>query len=47
MRKDSEVRQFQDQLREVERNLECARKEAQSLGEELQWVTVELADKLA
>ena len=45
MRKDAKVRKLQDQLREVERNLECAREEARNLREELQRVTVELADK--
>ena len=47
MRKDAEVRQLQDQLREVERELGGAREEASSLREELQRVTVELAEKSA
>ena len=42
-----EVRQLQDQLREVERELGGAREEARNLREELQRVTVELAEKSA
>ena len=47
MNKDAEVRQLQDQLREVEGQLGCAREEARNMREELQRVTVELADKSA
>ena len=49
MHKDAEVRQLQDQLREVEMELGCAREDAQYLREELldQRVTLELADKSA
>ena len=47
MHKDVEVRQLQEQLREVEKELECEREEARSLREELQRVTAELADKSA
>ena len=47
MNKDAEVRQLQDQLKDVERELGCAREEAQNLREELQKVTVELAEKSA
>ena len=47
MRKDAEVMQLQDQLREVERELGGAREEASSLREELQRVTVELEGKSA
>ena len=47
MRKDAEVRQLQDQLREVEKELGGAREEASSLREELQRVTVELAEQSA
>ena len=47
MCKDAEVRQLQDQLREVQGELVCAREEAHSLREELQRVTVELAEKSA
>ena len=47
MHKDVEVRQLQEQLREVEKELGCAREEARSLREELQRVTVELAEKSA
>ena len=47
VRKDAEVRQLQDQLREVERELGGARKEASGLREELQTVMVELAEKSA
>ena len=47
MHKDVEVRQLQEQLREVEKELGCAREEAHSLREELRRVTVELADKSA
>ena len=47
MHKDVEVRQLQEQLREVEKELGCARKKACSLREELQRVTVELAEKSA
>ena len=47
MYKDVEVRQLQEQLREVEKELGCAREEARSLREELQRVTVELAEKSA
>ena len=38
MNKDAEVRQLQDQLREVERELGCAREEARNLKEEFQRV---------
>ena len=47
MHKDVEVRQLQEQLKEMEKELECAREEACSLREELQSVTVELAEKSA
>ena len=47
MRKDTEMRQLQDHLREVERELGGAREEARNLREELQRVTIELADKSA
>ena len=47
MNKDAEVRQLQDQLREVERELGCAREEARNLREEFQRVKVELAEKSA
>ena len=47
MHKDVEVRQLQEQLRKVEKELGCAREEARSLREELQRVTVELAEKSA
>ena len=47
IRKDAEVRQLQDQLREVERELGCAREEARSMREELTRVTVKLEEKLA
>ena len=47
MRKDTEMRQLQDQLKEVERELGGAREEARNLREKLQRVTVELADKSA
>ena len=47
MHKDVEVRQLQEQLREVEKELGCAREKAHSLREELQRVTVELAEKSA
>ena len=45
MDKNAEVRQLQDQLKEVQGELVCARKEAHGLREELQTVTVELAVK--
>ena len=45
--KDKEVRRLWEQLREVEKELECAKEEAHSLREELQRVTVELAEKSA
>ena len=47
MHKDAEVRQLQEQLWEVEKELGCARVEACSLREELQRVTVELTEKSA
>ena len=47
MHKDVEVRQLQEQLRDVEKELGCARAKACSLREELQRVTVELAEKSA
>ena len=47
MYKDVEVRQLQEQLREVEKELGCAKEEARSWREELQRVTVELAEKSA
>ena len=47
MYKEVEVRQLQEQLREVEKELGCEREEARSLREELQRVTVELAEKSA
>ena len=47
IRKDAEVRQLQDQLREVERELGGAREEARSMREELTRVTVKLEEKLA
>ena len=47
MCKDAEVRQLPDQLREVQGELGYAREEAHSLREELQRVTVELAEKSA
>ena len=47
MHKDAEVRQLQEQLSEVEKELKCAREEACSLREELQRVTVELVEKSA
>ena len=47
IQKDEEVKRLQDQLREVEKELGCAREEACSLREELQRVTVELAEKSA
>ena len=47
MHKDVELRQLQEQLSEVEKELKCAREEACSLREELQRVTVELAEKSA
>ena len=47
MHKDVEVRQLQEQLREVEKELVCAKEEAHSWREELQRVTVELAEKSA
>ena len=47
IQKDKEVRQLQEQLKEVEKKLECAREEACSLREELQRVTVELVEKSA
>jgi len=43
--KDAEVRQLQDQLREVDRELRCAREEAHSLRKELERVTIELDKK--
>ena len=47
MHKDAEVQQLQEQLREVEKELECAREEACSLREELHRVTVELVERSA
>ena len=47
MYKDVEVRQLQEQLREVEKELGCSKEEARSWREELQRVTVELAEKSA
>ena len=47
IQKDEEVKWLQEQLREVEKELGCAREEACSLREELQRVTVELAEKSA
>ena len=47
MCKDAEVRQLQDQLRAVQGELGYAREEAHSLREELQRVTLELAEKSA
>ena len=47
MYKDVEVKQLQEQLRKVEKELGCAKEKACSLGEELQRVTVELAEKSA
>ena len=47
MHKDAEVRQLQEQLREVEKELGCAREKTCSLREELQRVTVELEEKSA
>ena len=43
--KDEEVMRLKEQLREVEKELECAREEAHNLRKELQRVTVELAEK--
>ena len=45
MQKDVEVRQLHNQLMEVEMELKCARKEARSLREELQRVTMELVEE--
>ena len=47
MHKDAELRRLEEQLREVEKELGCAREKACSLREELQRVTVELAEKSA
>ena len=47
MYKVAEVKQLQDQLTEVERNLECAKEEAKKLREELNRVTSELQVKSA
>ena len=40
IQKDEEIKQLQEQLSEVEKQLECAREEAHSLREKLQKVTV-------
>ena len=47
MHKDVELRRLEEQLRDVEKELGCAREKACSLREELQRVTVELAKKSA
>lgn len=45
--KGAEVRQLQEQLREVEKKLEIAKNETGSMREEVQRLTVELAEKSA
>ena len=47
MHKNAEMRQLQEQLSEVEKELGCAREKACSLRKELERVTVELAEKSA
>ena len=47
MHKDVEVRQLQEQFREVEKELGCVGKKAHSLREDFQRMTVELLEKSA